>query len=151
MTETTALQQRGKPFQKGQSGNPAGRPVGARHKTTLAIQSLLDGEGEALTRRAIELALAGDMVALRLCLERLAPPRKDAPVALDLPPVATAADIVAAQSAILAAVASGEITPSEGAALAALTDGLRKTIETNDLEQRLTALEANLQSSTKRR
>src|SRR6267378_2403412 len=45
---------RGKPFAPGQSGNPAGRPVGSRNKATLAIDALLDGEGEALTRKAIE-------------------------------------------------------------------------------------------------
>ena len=54
-------------------GNP-GRPAGSRHKYVLAIQSLLDGEAEALGRKAIELALAGDTVVLRLCLERIAPP-----------------------------------------------------------------------------
>ena len=66
----------GVPFRK---GNPS-RPKGSRHKTKLGIQALLDGERETLTRKAIDMALAGDTTALRLCLERLAPPRKDAPV-----------------------------------------------------------------------
>lgn len=145
VTEKTGGQQTAGRFQKGQSGNPAGRPVGARHKTTLAVQALLDGEGEALTRRAIDLALSGDTVALRLCLERLAPPRKDVPLTIDLPPVAKPSDVFAAQAAILSAVASGEITTSEGAALAALVETARKTIETQDLEQRLAALETQLQ------
>ena len=52
--ETTASKQRGKPFQKGVSGNPAGRPIGARNKTSLAVEALLDGEAEGLTRRAID-------------------------------------------------------------------------------------------------
>ena len=69
-----APQRRGGRFKP---GNP-GRPKGARHKTTLAIEALLDGEAEALTRKAIELAKAGDLVALRLCLDRICPPRKDA-------------------------------------------------------------------------
>ena len=63
--------------------NP-GRPAGSRHKYVLAIQNLLDGETEALGRKAIDLALEGDTVALRLCLERIAPPRKDIPVRFDL-------------------------------------------------------------------
>ncbi len=71
-------------FKKGQSGNPAGKPIGARHKTTLAVQALLDGEAESLTRKAVELALAGDITALRLCLERIAPARKDYPVVIDI-------------------------------------------------------------------
>ena len=60
-------------------GNP-GRPKGARHRTTVAIEVLLDGEAEALTRKAVEMALGGDTTAMRLCLERLAPPRRDRPV-----------------------------------------------------------------------
>ena len=49
MVETTAGQQRGRPFPKGQSGNPSGRPVGARNKTSLAVEALFDGEAEGLT------------------------------------------------------------------------------------------------------
>src|SRR3954452_18590076 len=66
---------RGRPFQ---AGNP-GKPKGARHRTTLAIDALLDGDAENLTRKAVEMALGGDTVALRLCLDRLAPPRRDRP------------------------------------------------------------------------
>jgi hypothetical protein len=64
-------------FKKGQSGNPSGRPPGSRNKSTLAAEALLDGEAETLTRKAIEEAKAGNMIALRLCLERIVPPRKD--------------------------------------------------------------------------
>src|SRR5262245_2183572 len=75
------------PFQSGQSGNPAGKPKGTRNRTTLAVEALLDGEAETLTRKAIELAKAGDLAALRVCLDRIAPPRKDRPVLFELPPV----------------------------------------------------------------
>jgi hypothetical protein len=73
------------PFSKGQSGNPGGRPLGARHKATLAAEALLDGEAEGLTRKAIEAALGGDMPALRICLDRILPPRKERPVRFKLP------------------------------------------------------------------
>jgi Family of unknown function (DUF5681) len=76
---------RGRPFEKEQSGNHAGRPPGTRHKVSLAAEALLDGKSEALTRKAIDLALAGDTTALRLCLERILPPRKSRKVALELP------------------------------------------------------------------
>ena len=69
-TDKTEKKQRGKPFEKGQSGNLNGRPKGTRNKTTLAMEALLDGEAEAITRKAIEKAKEGDMVAIRLCLER---------------------------------------------------------------------------------
>ncbi|MFN5608564.1 MAG: DUF5681 domain-containing protein [Holosporales bacterium] len=107
-------------FKKGQSGNPAGKPRGARHKTTLAVQALLDGEAEGLTRKAIEMAQGGDITALRLCLERIAPARRDSTVQMDMPPVTTAADSSRAVAALLDAVVNGEITPSEGGEIAKL-------------------------------
>ena len=72
-------------FKPGQSGNPNGRPKGSRHKTTLAIETLLDGEGEEITRKAIDLAKGGDLGAIRICLDRLAPPRKDRHIEFSLP------------------------------------------------------------------
>jgi uncharacterized protein DUF5681 len=72
-------------FKPGQSGNPSGRPKGSRHKTTLAIEELLDGEAEEITRKAIEKAKDGDTAALRICLDRLSPPRKDRHIELSMP------------------------------------------------------------------
>jgi hypothetical protein len=139
--ETTAGKQRGKPFIRGESGNPSGRPVGARHKTTRAIEALLEGEAEGLTRKVISMGLAGDMAALRLCLERLAPARKDMSVTIDLPPIQSAADTIAASSALLSAVGSGEITPDEAGRLMALLSAHKAIVEAGDLEARIAALE----------
>lgn len=139
--ETTRRQQGGK-FAPGVSGNPEGRPAGSRHKVTRAIEALLDSEHEALTRKAIEKALEGDMVALRLCLDRLAPPRKDAPVSIELPSVRSASDAVEASAAILVAVAAGEITPDEAGRVMALLTAHKSIVESGDLEARIAALEA---------
>lgn len=147
MADKTTKKQRGpgRPFKPGQSGNPGGCPTGSRHKATLAVQALLDGEGEALTRKAVEMALAGDTTALRLCLERLCPPRKDSPVNLSgLPKIESAADLPKATAKILETVAKGIITPSEGQALAGLIEGHRKALETAELEARVAAIENNL-------
>ena len=121
-------------------GNP-GRPKGARHKTTLAVEALLDGQAEALTQKAVDMALEGDGAALRLCLERVAPARKDAPVQFDLPPIKTAYDASDAAQAVLRAVSEGDLTPFEAASVMALVEGYRKTLETTELEARITALE----------
>lgn len=123
VAENTAGKQGGRPFQKGQSGNPSGRPKGARNHATRAVLALLDGEAEAITRKAVELALEGDGVALRLCLERLCPPRKDSPITLaGLPKIESAADLHKATARILEAVAKGTITLSEGQVLAGLVE-----------------------------
>lgn len=128
-------------FQKGQSGNPAGKRKGTRHRSTLAMEALLAGEAEGLTRRAIELALEGDTVAMRLCLDRIMPVRKDRPVPFALPPIETAADLTKATGALLTAVASGELTPSEAAELGKLVDAHVRAIEVTDVQARLDALE----------
>jgi Family of unknown function (DUF5681) len=128
---------RGRPFAR---GNP-GRPPGARHKATLAAEALLDGEAEALTRKAIDQALAGDTVALRLCLERILPPRKERPLRLALPALTNATDATNALAMVAEKVAEGELTPDEGAGVNAVINHYLKAVEITDLERRLKALE----------
>jgi hypothetical protein len=101
----------------------------------------LDGEAEALTRKAIEQALAGDTVALRLCLERVLAPRKERPIRLALPALTNAGDAASAMAAITAAVANGGVTAGEAAALSALVSAFAKALETSELEARIAALE----------
>jgi len=100
-----AGKQGGRPWAKGESDNPRGKRQGARHRTTLAAEALLDGEAKALTGKAIELALAGETVALRLCLDRILPPRRERPVRFKLPRLQSLVDVATAMAAIAAAVA----------------------------------------------
>ncbi len=123
-------------FKPGQSGNPAGKPKGARNRATLAIEALLDGEAEALTRKAIERALQGDSLALKLCLERLLPPRRDRAAPFDLPSLKEAADCRDAFAAIVAATAEGELTPSEGTTMAKLVAGFAAVDDATDADRR---------------
>jgi len=136
-----AGKQRGTPFKPGQSGNPAGKAKGTRHKITLAIEALLDGQAEKLTQKAIDLAMAGDITALRLCMDRLAPVRRDRPVTFDLPVIESVEDLTKATKAILVAVASGELTPSEAAELGKLLDAHVRALEVTDLNRRLQEVE----------
>ena len=129
------------PFELGQSGNPAGKARGTRNKVTLAIEALLDGEAEALTHKAIELAKAGDMAALRLCMDRLAPPRKDRLVMFELPTITSAADAVKASAALVTAVAIGDLTPAEAGELGKLIEAYVKALEATDFAARLENLE----------
>jgi hypothetical protein len=118
-----------------------GKTPGARHRVTMAVEALLEGQHEALTRKAIDKALEGDTVALRLCLDRIAPPRKDAAISVTLPPVRSAADAVEASVAVLSAVGAGEITPDEAGRVMALLTAHKSIVEAGDLESRIAALE----------
>ena len=133
---------KGKPFVLGKSGNPIGRPVGARNKTTLAVEALFDGEAEALTRKAVEMAKAGDVTAMRLCLERIVPARKDRPVNFALPPIKSASDLGKAIEAVAAAVANGELTLSEAGEMSKIVDSFMRAVELTEFEDRLSKLEA---------
>lgn len=139
-SETTGQKQGGK-LAKGQSGNPDGRPRGSRNATTLALEALLDGQATALTQKAIDLALTGDMTALRLCLDRILPPRKDRPVTFMLPPIESAQDASRTVSAVLAAVASGELTPADAGEISKLIEAFVKAFEVAELDVRIRKLE----------
>jgi hypothetical protein len=128
-------------FQKGQSGNPTGRPKGSLNKATLAVQALLDGEAENLTRKAIELAIGGDGQALKLCLERIIPAKKDALVTFRLPAIKSADDVIRVQAGILRAVSQGEMTPMEASRISAVVGELREAYVTKELESRISMLE----------
>ena len=122
------------------AGN-SGRPRGARNKTTLAVEQLLENEAPAIARKCVERALQGDGAALRLIMERVSPVRRGRPVKFAMPPVANAPDVVAAIGAVLAAVAQGELTPDEAATLSTVLETKRRALELVDLEQRISALE----------
>jgi hypothetical protein len=136
----------GRPFQKGRSGNPVGRRPGSRNKATIATAKLLAGESEGLTRRAVELALAGDPMALRLCVERILPVCRERAVRFALPPIESPADIAASMKAVTSALANDEVTPGEAGRIAAVVDTFVRAIETSEFERRLQELEGRFKA-----
>ena len=140
--DNTAQKQRGRPFEPGQSGNPNGRPKGARNHATVLAEALLDGEADAITRKLIDKAKDGDSGALRLCLERLLPPRRGRAVVFELPPkIETAADAIHASSLVLTACAAGDLSPGEASEIMKLISSHAHLIEVSEIEARLSALE----------
>ena len=123
------------------TGN-SGRPRGSRNKATLAIESLLQGQAEALTQTAVKKALEGESLALRLCMERIAPAPKDQPVLFSLPKMNNAMDASEAARSVLTAVSEGELTPIEATRVMGLIDSYRRTLELTEIEERLQALES---------
>ncbi len=129
-------------WKPGTSGNPAGKPKGARHRATVMIEALLEDGAESIAKAVVEQATAGDMAAARLVLDRLCPAPKDRRISLQLPAdLNSAAKVSEAGFAVLQAVAEGEITPQEGATVAGILEGRRKALETQELEARVAALE----------
>ena len=84
------------------------------------------------------------MTALKLCLERICPPIKSRPIAIDLPDVKTGEGVSQAQAAVVQAVGEGEITPQEGQILSNILESRRKSIESEDHERRLYELESRM-------
>ena len=128
-------------FTPGNPGGP-GRPQGSRNTASLVLDSLADGEAEAIFAQVVASARGGDMKAADMILSRAWPQRKGRPVAFSIPPVATPADVLTAHGAIMAAVGNGQITPEEATLVSALLDNKRKAMETVEIETRLAKLES---------
>ena len=131
-------------FLPGQSGNPAGRPRGSRNKKTLFLESLLDGESEALMRRLIGLAKMGDDLAMRLCVERMMPPRRDRPVPLALPRIESEADARRACGEVIEALSEGEVTPKEAEQLLRAIAGAGVIMQSGEMAERMKWIQERL-------
>jgi Family of unknown function (DUF5681) len=129
------------PFQPGQSGNPAGRPPGSRNKATIRVQNVLEEDAEKIATQASSLAQQGNVAAVRICMNRLAPVRKNDPIAYELPPVQSGEEAVAAMAMIVRGVADGDLTPAEAAQMAKVINVYLRALATYGFEKRLAKLE----------
>ena len=130
-------------FRKGQSGNPRGKLKGTRNRATRLAAALLEGEAVALVRKAIDLAKAGDVTALRLCVERLVAKRTERTIEFEMPTISEPKDAIGALSQIMEGVGRGELTASEAGSLVSLIEATLKAFEVCDFDRRLSALEGH--------
>ena len=128
-------------YKKGASGNPSGRPTGSRNRATLMAEQFLEGQSEQLIRKVVDMANGGNILAMRLCLERVLPIRKERTIELELPPAKNAQDLAANYDRVLAAVSEGRITPTEAQSLTEILDSQARLFENVDMERRLQELE----------
>src|SRR6266571_9492109 len=131
---------RGKPFQAGNKYG-RGRPRGSQNKVTRVCQDTLDSHAENLIKKCMVLAFQGNPTALRLCIERLMPARRQRTLQFKLPPIKTIDNVAAASESVVSGVARGQLTPAEGQSFSGMLEGRRRTIETEELAQRIRALE----------
>ena len=125
-------------FEKGQSGNPEGRPKGIKDKRT-ELRELLLPHAPELIAKVVEMAKAGDAAAIRICVDRLIPPAKAKDDQVSLP---TLTDSLADNSReVIKALAMGELTPDEAATVLQALASQVRIIEADEIEKRLAALE----------
>ncbi|HEX5461424.1 MAG TPA: DUF5681 domain-containing protein [Steroidobacteraceae bacterium] len=99
-------------FVKGQSGNPSGRPKGARNRKTIIMEEL-SRDGSALAAAIKAHALQGDAQLLALWLSRLEPParKRVEHVQFEFDPKATPAENI---EKVLASIAAGDLSLEDG-------------------------------------
>ena len=142
IAKTTEKQTRKtKGFQPGQSGNPSGRPQGSRNKATLIAEQLIDGQAEELVKMCISMAKKGDTTAMKIMMDRLIPPRRDRGIQLALPDVKTPKDVLNVIGTVIKSIGDGKLDADQAKTLARILEVQRKSIETVEIEQRITALE----------
>jgi hypothetical protein len=138
---------RGRPFQKGNSG----RKRGSKNKTTLLAASLAAEQGEEILRKAIELAMGGNVTMIKFLLDRILP--KERAIPLELPRLVYAPDSVDAMAKIVDAVSSGRISPREAADVAQVVSAFTRAIDVTEVQNavdwvkdKLTGQNLNLQN-----
>ena len=131
---------RGRPFKP---GNP-GRPPGSKNKTTQIAEQLAEGQVEHLMQKVLQLALAGDVSCLRMLLDRVWPPRKGQPVSIDMPPIKTSQDVLAAMASVLTAIGDGRLTPEEASAISLVVERSMQVIQLQDVLDRIDAWEEKM-------
>ena len=142
IAKTTEKQTRKtKGFQPGQSGNPSGRPQGSRNKATLIAEQLIDGQAEELVKMCITMAKNGDTTAMKIMMDRLIPPRRERSIQLALPDVKTPKDVLNVIGTVIKSIGDGKLDADQAKTLAGILEVQRKSIETVEIEQRITALE----------
>ncbi|MCU7844690.1 MAG: hypothetical protein KZQ93_12700 [Candidatus Thiodiazotropha sp. (ex Monitilora ramsayi)] len=128
-------------FKKGKSGNPRGRPKGVTDRRTL-FRKHIESKAEDLIKKVVEMALDGDVRAMKLCLERITPPMrpKDEPVQIG----ELKGTLAEQGQKILSSIGEGKLTPSEAATMISAIASQSRIVEADQIEKRLAALEAKL-------
>ena len=140
---TTIRKPRGRPFQRGNSG----RPAGSKNGTTQLLEQLAEGEAEQIIQKVLEKAKAGDDACLRMLMDRLWPPRKGQPVKLNSPPLKTSADVLNAIRMLWSAIADGHLTPDEASALSLVAERSMAAISEQETLKRIETLEKDRERS----
>jgi hypothetical protein len=137
------MAKRGRPFEADNKLG-RGRPPGSRNQKTLLIEGLLDENSESLLNKALNLAQQGNIPMLRLLLDRVLPRPKDAAVSMGLLPLRTPEELLQAQEGVMQELELGQLTPNQAEQIFSLIEARRRVLETQELAQRVRALEQRM-------
>lgn len=121
-----------------------GRPRGSRNKSKSPGQDLFDEYAEHLIRKAISLGLAGETNALRMCIDRISPARRDAVIQMNLPAIRKAEDLDKAAEKVTQRLRRGKITPVEAGRIMHTLEGRLRIFETVELANRIEKVEEKM-------
>lgn len=141
MPENAEKMQTSNRFQKGQSGNPKGKIKGTKNKATRFIDSLMQSELNNISQKLIELAVAGNLQAIKLVLDRVMPAKTSRSIEIEIPKIENTTDALQAISTVIHAVGQGELTPNEGEAITKIIQSFTQTLQSYEFDQRLSTLE----------
>lgn len=141
MPENAGKMQTSNRFQKGQSGNPKGKVKGTKNKATCFIESLMQSELNNIGQKLVELAMAGNLQAIKLVLDRIMPPKTSRSIQIEMPKIENTTDALQAISTVIHAVGQGELTPSEGEAMTKIIQSFTQALQAYEFDQRLSRLE----------
>ena len=131
---------RGRPFKP---GNP-GRPVGSKNKITHLLEQLVEGEGQKLAQKMLEVAMDGNPRCLEFFMGRLMPPRRGRVLEQPLPKISGVNDIAPAMAAITTQLNNGELTTEEASELIDFMERFARVILATGLVERVEKIEAQL-------
>jgi hypothetical protein len=139
-TESKTEKRKDHLFKKGVSGNIHGRPKNSKNRVTVIAESLLRNETESIVRKLIDKAKQGNLVAIKLILDRIYP-CKEQPIHFTVPKIENAKGLLEASNFILQAVSQSEITVSDAEKLTKILASHAEHYERLDLLNRIDALE----------
>lgn len=137
----TVPKKTGKRFTKGRSGNPAGRPAGSPDRRALWRERLgvdLDRVLDVLVKQAI----AGDLAAIALIMQRTCSPLRPSREPVQLPDFNVEGTPTATAQGLIRAAMRGELASDAAAELVSALASVAKLREVEELEARIAALES---------
>lgn len=128
-------------FKKGQSGNPAGRGKGVGTRGA-RLKKALEDEADltAVVDKLKELALNGDMTAIKVWLDKVKPSVKPVSLSVEVP-MPEGSSLAEKSEIVTNAILSGGIPVDLGAQLSTVLMNHARIIESHVLEERIAALE----------